>query len=80
MKPYLAELKQNFCKVFRENSVLLRERFFNDPLVRALWPHYMRAQLANISEYFKELLQSTSCGGKSLEVLLSDILALSEKI
>lgn len=66
--------------MFRENSVTLREHFFNDTLVRALWPHYMKAELASVSNYFKELLQSPTCGGKSLEVLLSDILALSEKI
>lgn len=33
MKPYLTELKQIFCTVFRENSVFLRRRFFSDELV-----------------------------------------------
>lgn len=42
MKPYLTELTQNFCKVFRENSVFLRQRFFSDRLVRSLWQNYMK--------------------------------------
>ena len=80
MKPYLPELKQNFCQVFRENSVFLREKFFNDPLVRAIWPHYMKTQLSQTCQYFIDLQQSTFCGGKSYKVLLSDIMLLREKI
>lgn len=80
MRPYLLDLKHNFCQVFRENSVFLREKFFSDPLVRALWPHYMKSQLNEISQYFKGLQRSTLCGGKSYEVLVSDIMLLSEKI
>lgn len=48
---HLHELKRVFCQVYRENSVFLRQMFFNDALIRKLWPVYMKHKGKHLLDY-----------------------------
>jgi len=55
IKPYLSDLKSNFCTVFRENSVRLRKRFLQDKLVQHLWQHFLEHEGTFVRNYLSML-------------------------
>ena len=79
IKPYLSDLKTNFCTVFRENSVRLRKRFLQDKLVQHMWQRFLESEGTFIRNYLK-MLRHQDQMGKAYKVLLSDILSVSHEI
>ena len=54
----LAVLKPLFSKIFRENSIKLRKKFFSNELVQYLWSHFLFDQNTQVKEYIRRLRTS----------------------
>jgi len=52
IKHRLKELQPLFCTVFRENSIKLRRKLFQEPLMRHLWNKFRNEGGSIITDYF----------------------------
>ena len=51
----LNTLKPVFSKIFRENSLALRKRFFENELIRYLWSKFAEDEMQSIRAYIRRL-------------------------
>jgi hypothetical protein len=71
---HLKQLKPLFCTVFRENSIKLRRRLFQEPLMRHLWEMFRTDKDDLINEYLVSLRgKDTDDVRTATSVLLTDI-------
>ncbi len=70
-------LRPLFSKIFRENSIQLRQDFFQNEMLRAIWSRYVRDEKEEIKSYLNKL-RRTIPYQRQVEILLNDALVLSE--
>lgn len=75
----LKQLKPMFCTIFRENSIKLRRRLFQEPLMRHLWEMFRTNKGDLIKEYISSLRTKESEDVRTASnVLLSDIMNIEQ--
>ena len=77
----LKHLKPVYCTVFRENSIKLRRRLFQEPLMRHLWEIFRIDKGDLIKEYIASLRSKDSDDVRTASnVLLSDIMNIEHDV
>ena len=72
----LPVIKQIFCRIFRENSIKLRVKFFSNELVQVLWRKYLTEKEGEIRNYI-ESLKTVNPELRQSDILLQDVIRIS---
>lgn len=67
----LPQIKVLFWKIFKENNIQMRKKFFQEPLIRHLWSMFIEQKPTDIVEYLDELKKEP--GQEKYKAIVKDI-------